>query len=272
MWLLAVILVLQIGSSGATSEEEAEVEPVSLELSLMMVLMTMSILFVWESARKCVSVCCSRRQDDDIRDEPRVRVVDGGTDEDLHNARRGRRQNAVRRAIERELQGEGVRQRVISQGTAEQPDEGSTAEPRVSSYVHVQVDSAPQRPVDFQPPMPTFVSSPPSVGLLSTGLGRATSSLSSTHPEPDETVRARPDSGGGLGETRGVTRDASTQTAEHPGFNFQELCELHVTTSTGRGPGALHLFPNCHALRNVSSTHQRMFCRYCLQAARERNR
>ena len=281
LWLLAVIFLLQAELGDATSEEEeVNPEPLSLELSMMIALMTMSILFLWETGKHCMRTCCSRRSDDPRRSggDHYVRAVtadDENDDDDTdgHRARRGRRQDAVRRAIERELGGEGLRQRGSTSGTSGLQPEASSGDPRFTSYVHVQLDSnPPHRPMDFEPPMLTFAASRGPQASSEIGFGGAQPSSSIPVPvdlPATQTSRPQADpSSSGFSQPRRVMSDASTQTVERS-LTIQELCELQVVTTTGRGPGALHLFPNCHALRNVPSTHQRMFCRYCLQAARE---
>ena len=65
------------------------------------------------------------------------------------------------------------------------------------------------------------------------------------------------------------TRTISTQTDGPRGLTEQQLCELEVLTTASKTPGALHIFPDCHALRNVTSTNRRMFCRYCLMNLRQ---
>ena len=279
--LLVTLLLLQAELGEATdggSEESAE--PLSVELSLLLVMMTLAVLFVWESSKQCVRACCARRADDDFR----VRTV--MTDEDGVLDRRGRRQQAVRRAIEREVQDEGLRQR----RPMEEREHGTSG---LSSYVHVTVDapasssrSVPDPPVASPinatppppPPLPGLGSGGPSVrepppspcpSSINQPLSTAHGSTSSP-PVPNHGLQ-RLSQSELQGARPGVRRDASTQTDRERGFDFQELCELHVITTTGRGPGALHLFPGCHALRN-STTHQRMFCRYCLQAARDARR
>ena len=52
---MILALMLQVEQSEATPNEGEQLEPVGLELSLIIVLMTMSILFLWESGKSCVS-------------------------------------------------------------------------------------------------------------------------------------------------------------------------------------------------------------------------
>ena len=106
LWLIGVLLYSQVGQSRGTQSSEAYSEselpdPVSLELSLMMLMMILSTLFLWETARHCVRECCSRRNGG----VHEVRMVREDGDEVA--TRRQRRQDAVRRAIEQEVQGRG---------------------------------------------------------------------------------------------------------------------------------------------------------------------
>lgn len=228
---------------------------------------------MWETSKQCVHACCSRRHDG----EHSIRML-RADDDDEASARRSRRQEAVRRAIERELPGEGLRCRT-SKGEREAA---------VSSYVHVRVGSEPpvvqstsrqsQDTKCYPPDPPPYPPGLRETSLETTGpqhpTGFTDASSSDTIPVPppcpDPIRGARPDFQvqGYKGVTRSM-RDASTQTSRERGLDFQELCELQVITTTGRGPGAMHLFPSCHTLRSSTGTHRRMFCRYCLQAARD---
>ena len=278
LWLALVLLLAQIEVSEGAGVEGLGDEPLGLELPLLVTLLTMSILFVWESGKYCVRSCCSRRDDG----EAAVRMLRPSDDDDPAT-RRSRRQSLVRRAIEREVHDEGLRQR-----TSRVEHETTTPDPVVHSHIHVQVGTTPtlsepgQRPP--RPPSPpaeeipvsplglrenpTIASSAP-VGFLG-----ASSSTSMAHPVPPpppaDSPRTRPQFPvEGSKRSQVVLSDASTQTSQEKFFSVQELCELQVTTSSGRGTGALHLFPDCHSLRNVAGTNRRTFCRYCLQAARQ---
>ena len=280
LWLFLVLLLAQAEMSEGVEEDNVVSEPLGLELSLMIVLLTMSILFVWESGKHCIRSCCSRRDDGD----PAVRMMQAPDEDDEAIARRSRRQETVRRAIQREVQEEGLRRRA-PQAESQDP----AIDPRVHSYVHVQVDTThagrSQESETPKPPSCASIDPPPpparpsrlsSVEAPSAPVGLLGASSSSSRdyptppPPPPSYLRAQSELPTEMckGE-RVVKSDASTQTSREKFFSVQELCDLQVTTSSGRGTGALHLFPECHALRNVASTHQRMFCRYCLQAARQ---
>ena len=195
------------------------------------------------------------------------------SDDDDASARRSRRQEAVRRAIVREVQEGDLRKR--GQGNTEHAD-SPVSQPQVHSYVHVQVGSDQPTPVDLSvsrprpPPAETSLPSVPS-GLS----GRPSSSSQSAAvvpppPPPPCPANIRSDSQGyGQGLSPKEVRDTSTQTDPLTGLSLTELCELQVVTTSSRSPGAVHIFPTCHALRNSPSRQNRMFCRYCLQALRE---
>ena len=274
LWLMILALMLQVEQSEATPNEGEQLEPVGLELSLIIVLMTMSILFLWESGKSCVRMCCSHRSED----EPQVRTI-RTDDQDEARDRRSRRQEAVRRAIAREIT-EGERHH-CSVGGPEATE--SPSRPQVHSYVHVQVGSEGVTQAESQVPTPN----PPcprgqpsnfhQPNLRSTGLSEQASSSSEAIPPPPPPYppsNLRPDfpmndGGSKLDPEPKVLTDASTQTDQQSGLSFTELCELHVITTTSKTAGAVHFFPTCHALRNTVSTQDRMFCRYCLQAVKE---
>ncbi|CAE7373674.1 RE1, partial [Symbiodinium necroappetens] len=104
--LVLVLLLLQAELGEATSPVSEDLtEPLGVELSLLLVMMTLAMLFVWESSKQCVRACCTRRLDGEYG----VRAVTADDSNDEPSSRRGRRQQAVRRAIEREVQDEGLR-------------------------------------------------------------------------------------------------------------------------------------------------------------------
>ena len=268
LWFALLIVALQTELSEAASEEDEPSQPLGLELSLLAILMTFSILFVWESGKTCLRSCCSHRRIGD----PEVRMMQSGDDDDA-GARRSRRQEAVRRAIVREVQEGDLRKR--GQGNAEHAD-SPVSQPQVHSYVHVQVGGDQPTPVDLSVsgprPPPAETSLPPVPSGLS---GRPSSSSRSAAvvpppPPPPCPANIRSDSQGyGQGSSPKEVRDMSTQTDPVTGLSLTELCELQVTTTSSRSPGAVHIFPTCNALRNSPSRQNRMFCRYCLQALRE---
>ena len=263
-WLLALIILLHLEQVEGADEEGSVAEPLGLELSLMIVLLTMSVLFLWESGKACARACCMRRQDESLE----VRMIHA--DDEGQQARRNKRQEAVRKAIEREVQEGDIRRRAFNSA------EGGDSSPRVHSYVHVQVgaDSLTSRE---PPPPPPEAPSRDGFRSSSHGVtgGAAPSSQAPSPPPPPPYRPASPQSDSQVqGQGKGMRSvvETSTQTEPDSGLTFTELCELHVVTTSSRSPGALHLFPTCHALRNVTSTQDRMFCRYCLQAVREGRR
>lgn len=89
---------------------------------------------------------------------------------------------------------------------------------------------------------------------------------SSTQPSSTSRARGTQNSAQGSLEIPG-RREIAVQTDFPRGLTYEEMCSVHLVTTTSRTPGAVHLFPECHALRGVTSTNRRMFCRYCLTAA-----
>ena len=73
----------------------------------------------------------------------------------------------------------------------------------------------------------------------------------------------------GSREGRFPTREVGTQTDFYQGLSYTQMCDLHLLTTSSRSSGAIHIFPNCHALRNVAGVQDRMFCRYCITEARQ---
>ncbi|CAE7817431.1 GIP [Symbiodinium sp. CCMP2592] len=267
LWLLGMLLLVQADVNEAAPSDEFEAEPLGLELSLLVVLLVMSILFLWESGRYCVRSCCRQR-------EPvAVRMVHADPDvgEQEPSTGRERRQEQVRRVIARELEEEGLRQRGIGSREVEsrQPPHAE------ASYVRVEVETRPQLPALDLPPPPPPLPSSSSVSIpTDTTYGfHGLSGFPAVEPPPApfpaflETRSSVPNSG--LEKEVKTAKDASTQTTFDQGFTFSELCELHVMTTASRSPGALHLFRSCQALRNTTSVQDRMICRYCLQALRD---
>ena len=266
VWLMVTVLLLQAELSDAAQEEDGDYEPLGLELSLLVVLMILSVLFIWESARHCLRSCCIRREDDAV-----IRVV--SADDDDRQARRERRQESVRRAIAREVEDDGLRRRSTPASTIEHPQPTPLSMP----YVRVQVETQPLLTApDLPPPPPPMppddpitASTVPSGGLYSDGL-RETASAGTSSQLPSTALGIQFSIPGSSVEGRGqARRDASTQTTFERGLEFHQLCDLHMITTSSRTPGALHLFRNCQALRNTTAVQDRMFCRYCLQAFRD---
>ena len=99
---------------------------------------------------------------------------------------------------------------------------------------------------------------------------KSTSSAGFPTPSHQRPESSLPDAGLGISQSREhrkdspIRREVSVQTDPLGGLTHPEMCELEMITSTARTPGAVHIFPNCHALRGVT-TNRRQFCRYCLQ-------
>ena len=257
--LVLLLLMLQMMESEATSDEEEKQEPLSLELSLLAVMMMLSVLFVWETSKYCLTRCC--------RNEPRINVI--SADDDEARARRQRRQEAVRRAIDHETDDGGLRRR---RGAGEGPDDTRPVHvPNPVIQVNVGEPRA-SRPDERPPPIPRFISSP----LEPTGYSASSSDprASWTSPITPTTLPTRVFDGPndvsasaqGLGSAL-TRREIAVQTDFLRGLTHEEMCNLQVVTSSSRTPGAVHLFPECHALRGVTSTSRRTFCRYCVNAA-----
>ena len=92
--ILTVLLQALEGVKADDSHDDDGVSPVSLDLYILVIMMSLSVLFLWESGKHCVRMCCARRIAEDVH----VNMVRHDEDQ----VRRSRRQEAVRRAIERE--------------------------------------------------------------------------------------------------------------------------------------------------------------------------
>ena len=222
--LLIALLLLHAELSGSASLEPDEAsEPLGVELSLLLVMMTLAVLFVWESSKQCLRTCCTRREGGDYE----VRVVTT-TDGDEASHRRERRQQAVRRAIEREVQEDGLRYR----GQDSALTYGS---PSLSSHVHVTLDHPTSSTSRQQEPSWTSVRAasppppPPRLGSGSTPSGEPTTSFRDQPASSSSTVVPPPPPTPGHGlqrlgssEPKGFgqrpQRDASTQTTRERGF------------------------------------------------------
>ena len=245
-WLWIIIIMLQVWSCAGAEESDVDLTPLGHDLSLMMLLLTFSVLFIWEAGKACIQSCRHRQEE--------VQVAAFRAEEDEQQGRRARRQEAVRRAIEAET--EGLRRR-----RDESSDEHRPAEVSIRPYVHVQVDTA--RP---PPPPPDYDPRPAHHSDTSFGL-RDYPSSSITPPEssaPENPLPPPPVQISGSGRESPSKCEVATQTDERRGLSYEDLQGIQVLTSTSRTPGVVHIFPGCHALRGVN-THQRQFCRYCLQ-------
>ena len=129
---MILTLVLQALEGAKAHDDELDVDPVSLDLYVVVVMMALSILFLWETGKHCLRWCCSRRPDEDIR----VSMIR----DDADIERRSRRQEAVRRAIERET-GELRLRRSSSQSTEGLGLPAEDEVPRTSLDVTVHLSS-----------------------------------------------------------------------------------------------------------------------------------
>lgn len=167
--------------------------------------------------------------------------------------RKGRRQEAIRRAIERET--EGLRRR--SQGS----DSPVGIRPRslspsralvdVSVNLETRASSSSENPI-LPPPVRSGISPPPPPPISHW------SRLEASHVQVPTVT-----------QTSSATREVGTQTDFYHGLTYQQMCDMNLLTTNGNRPSAVHLFPNCHALRNTTSVQTRRFCTYCVTGARQ---
>ena len=251
MVLVMALLMLQL--QPAASQEEDEAEPVDLDLYVVAIMMACSVLFVWELGKHCLRQCVRQSV-------PRIATVQAPDEE----PRRTRRQDAIRRALERETEGTLRFRNTRDEATTSDVAPPKTPSPATlpSSHVHVHVSTPPTSEFRAEPPasssstLPWTLTRPP------------TPPIPSPPPYPPEGrtgvqgVRGR--------ETEQNSREIGVQTEGPPGLSDAQLCELEVITSSARTPGVLHIFPDCHVLRTVQSTHRRTFCRYCLTTLRQK--
>ncbi|CAE7676033.1 GIP [Symbiodinium sp. CCMP2456] len=274
--LMTLILLLQFFENEAADESSVD-EPLSLELSALVLMLVLSILFIWETGKQCLRVCL----------RPSVASVQSVRPEEDNtpvSSRRARRQDAVRRAIDREVP--GLRRRNVDESSS------SSAVPEAPPSPLVYVDARPTAPEIRESPRYSVLASTPNYGALvppppppqapgfkapssaprhgftapsvtsHLGFQEPSGSVSLEGPASRLSVPHR-----GLGVDSPSTREIAVQTEESRGLSHEELGRLQVVTTSSRTPGAVHLFPTCHALRGVAQTQRRTFCRYCLQAA-----
>ena len=284
--ILTVLLQALEGVKADDSHDDDGVSPVSLDLYILVIMMSLSVLFLWESGKHCVRMCCARRIAEDVH----VNMVRHDEDQ----VRRSRRQEAVRRAIEREA-GE-----LRFRGSSLQPSEEVSLPterevPRTSLDVSVNLTA----PAPFSGGVTTSQhfdkpvrGSPTSSGAFPTSSADQSSSsaeLPSSSADQSSSVAGLPSSStdlrigssvpvgatssnlpsGNCKEQVLTQREAGTQTDFYRGLTYEQMCEIDLLTTSGRTPSAVHLFPNCHALRNVTSVQRRAFCRYCITQARQ---
>ena len=197
-------------------------------------------------ASNCLQRLVRAPQSDDCH----VRMVQDEGDE--QRLRREKRQEAVRRVIERES--EGIRRRL-------RPDQDEVQPPIVNVQVTTSLPSSSN--ADPVPPPP-----PPPVASLLREVGGPSGLGLSSKEEPYGAIS----SGSRSVCSSETRRDCATQTEGPQGLTFDQMCGLEMITTTSKTPGALHIFPECHALRNVTGTNRRMICKYCIQSLRHKGR
>ena len=255
-----LIFLLQFLERETATGGSEDVDPVSLDLYIIGLLMTLSVLFIWESGKQCIRTRCRAREP-----ETHVRMIHG---EDETNDRRSRRQNAVRRTIERETV--GLRHRTAVCAGEENVSVPPTEVPRTSLDISVSVGPAGPRP-DEGPAVSTRALRDPERGPPEPSTFTGFTHAYTSRPSP---VNAGEPSSSVPGSSReqniqATQREIGVQTDFYQGLSYQQMCEVDLLTTGGRTATAIHLFPNCHALRNVAAVQRRSFCRYCITQARQ---
>eukprot|EP00439_Symbiodinium_sp_Y106_P029796 s3022_g3.t1 len=115
MMLVLALLMAQVRPAASQDDEEEQYDGVSLDLWIVGSLLAFFLLIVWELGKHCLRQCCLHGH------EARVNTV---TVDDEKTNRRQRRQEAVRRALEKETS-EGLRYR----SSASSSGEGDIAPP-----------------------------------------------------------------------------------------------------------------------------------------------
>ena len=147
--ILVLTIVLQ-ALDGVTAQEPEIEEPLNLDLYIVVVLMVLSVLFIWETGKHCLRMFCGRSLDD----RPQIRMI--RSDDEEPEDRRSRRQEAVRRAIEKETTELRLRR---SQSNGERGRQSSQATVDVS----VSLNPVPRPPED--PPVLSFKTSSEASGF-----------------------------------------------------------------------------------------------------------
>ena len=265
MMLILALMMIQVTPAASQEEDEEAYEGLGLDLWIVGSFLAFLLLVVWETGKHCLRRCCLSKTDP---------VVQAVAADQTQQERRERRQEAVRRALERET-GDGLRQRNTTGSTSEHGDAttpGCRSGGSSSSHVHVHVTTPTTLPnLSGSPPPPP----PPIQSPRHWTFAASSTSVPDPPPPPTSEVSSK---GFSKGPSRGhseghrdhqTSRDIAVQTTGPTGLSDQELCEIEFTTSA-RTTGVLHIFPECHVLRTVSTTHRRTICRYCLMTLRQR--
>ena len=250
--MILVLALLMLQMQPASSQEEENNDHVDLDLYVIVVMMACSVLFIWELGKHCLRQCI--RQPSTEFQVAAVRPTEGET-------RRSRRQEAIRRAIEREAEN-GAPEGVTEDAGFEGDRESSVPlpSPPASQQVTVHINT---------PPIAEAASSSSSHHRPTWTLVRPPTPPIPDPPPPPPGTQVRYSRVHNQGTFQG-SREVGVQTDGPPGLSDVQLCELEMITSSARTPGVMHLFPDCHVLRTVPHTHRRTFCRYCLMTLRQR--
>ena len=244
--MILIMALLMVQLQPVTSQDDDEGEPVDLDLYLVAVMMACSVLFVWEVGKHCFRHCMR---------EPTAQVASVRSETDV--SRRTRRQQAVRRALERETRESSDRAAPSSTEEATVDPVSAPSRPSTAPHVHLHVTA----PVASRSENPSTSSTSAPAW---TSVRPPTPPIPDPPPPPPGTRRV---SEGQRGARN--SREVGVQTSGPPGLSDAQLCEMELITSSARTPGVLHIFPNCHVLRTVQGTHRRTFCRYCLWTLRQ---
>ena len=261
--LLVLALMMTQIVPAASQEEEENPEGLSLDLYVLGVMLACSILFVWEVGKHCIRECsCPRRSEASI-------AAVRSEDDDQHQ-RRHRRQEAIRRALEKETAERLQPESAMDLTTGVHINPPPQPPPAVQASSHVHLHLSPTSRSSYDPNPPSSPAPPHSRQLLWTSgdVPRRATSPDPPPPPPHPSVTEGTRTKRAVGSQSVV--EVGVQTTGHQGLTDEQLSEIEVTTSSARTPGVLHIFPDCHVLRTVSNTHRRSFCRYCLMTLRQR--
>ncbi|CAE7838747.1 RE1 [Symbiodinium sp. CCMP2592] len=132
--LLLALTMIQV--TPATSQEEEEAETLGIDLYVLGVMLACSILFVWEVGKHCIREC--------HRFSSERPLVASLTVDENDDSRRSRRQQAVRRALEREIGGDvgsvNLSARTTGADSPVMPAPPPTTQ--ASSHVHLHMSPA----------------------------------------------------------------------------------------------------------------------------------
>ena len=140
--LLILALMMAQMTPAASQAEDDEPNEVGLDLWIIGSLMAFSLLFIWELGKHCLRECIRSRS------SPSICSIQLSDEE--QRQRRERRQDAVRRAIEREA-GTDLRRRHTDSPEEVPLPSFSERSTRRASHVHVHLNSSPPRHEEMTP-------------------------------------------------------------------------------------------------------------------------